>query len=59
MVPEQPITMAPKLEKVKDAECQSGAKSTDTALAHLQELSLDRVGLLTNLLEKMAAGGES
>lgn len=39
-------------------ECQSGLKFTDTALSHLQALTLDAVGLLTDLLEKIAAGGE-
>ena len=37
----------------------AGAKFTDTALACLQALTLDAVGPLTDLLEKMAAGGES
>ena len=51
--------MAPKLGKVMGAQCQANAKSTNTALARLQALALDAVGLLTDLLEKMAAGGES
>lgn len=34
-------------------------KSTGTALACLQALTLDAVGPLTDLLEKIAAGGES
>ena len=41
------------------AECQAIARSTDTALARLQALTLDAVGPLTDLLEKMAAVGES
>ena len=59
LVPDLPITMAPKLDKVMGAECQSGVKSTDTALARLQALALDAVGPLTSLLEKMASSGES
>ena len=59
LVPDLPITMAPKLDKVMGAECQSGVKSTDTALARLQVLALDAVGPLTSLLEKMASSGES
>ena len=59
LVPELPITMAPKLDKVMGAECQAGAKSTDSALARLQALTLDAVGLLTDLLERMAAAGEA
>lgn len=59
LVPEMLITMGPKLDKVTGAECQSGVKSTDTALAQLQALTLDAVGPLTDLIEKMAAGGES
>ena len=55
LVPELPITMAPKLDNVMSAECQSDAKSTDTALARLQALTLDAVGPLTDLLEKVAA----
>ena len=59
LVPEMPITMVPKLGKVMGAECQSGVKSTDTALASLQALTLDAIGPLTDLLEKMAACGNS
>ena len=51
--------MAPKLDKIMGAECQLGVKSTDTALACLQALTLDVIGPLTNLLEKMAACGNS
>ena len=59
LVPEMPITMVPKLDKVMGAECQSGVKSTDTALVRLQALTLDAIGPLTDLLEKMAACGNS
>ena len=48
LVPEIPINMAPKLEKVMGAECQSGVKSTDTALACLQALTLNAIGPLTD-----------
>ena len=41
------------------AECQSDVKSTDTALARLQAFTLDAIGPLTDLLEKMAACGNS
>ena len=44
--------MAPKLDKVMGDEYQLGAKSTDTALASLQALTLDAVGPLTDLLER-------
>lgn len=59
LVPDLPITMAPKLDKVMGAECQSGVKSTDTALARLQALALDAVGPLTSLLEKMASSDDA
>ena len=59
LVPEMPITMAPKLDKIMGAECQSGMNSTDTALARLQALTLDAIGPLTDLLEKIAACGNS
>ena len=58
LVPEMPITMAPKLDKIMDAECQSGVKCTDTALARLQALTLDAIGPLSDL-EKFAACGNS
>ena len=59
LVPDLPITMAPKLDKVMGAECQPGVKSTDTALARLQALSLDAVGPLTDILEKISSCGEA
>ena len=55
LVPELPIIMAPKLDKVMGAECQSNVKSTDIALVHVQALTLDAVWSLTDLLEKMVA----
>ena len=58
LVPEMPITMAPKLDKIMDTECQSGVKCTDTALARLQALTLDVIGPLSDL-EKLAACGNS
>ena len=51
--------MTPKLDKIMGAECQLGVKSTDTTLARLQALTLDVIGPLNNLLEKMAAHGNS
>ena len=51
--------MAPKFDKIMGAECQFSVKSTDTTLARLQALTLDVIGPLTNLLEKMAACGNS
>ena len=51
--------MVPKLDKVMGDECQSGVKSIDTAVAHLQALVLDAMGPLTALLEKMASSEES
>ena len=58
LVPEIPITMAPKLDKIMDDECQSGVKCTDTALARLQALTLDAIGPLSDL-EKLATCGNS
>ena len=53
LVPDSPVTMAPKLDKVMAAECLPGVRSTDQSLARLQALMLDAVGPLTDLLEKM------
>ena len=53
LVPDSPVTMAPKLDKVMAAECLPGVRSTDHSLARLQALMLDAVGPLTDLLEKM------
>ena len=52
LIPDLPLTMPSKLDKVMGAECQLGVKSTDMALAHLQALALDAVGPFTDLLEK-------
>ena len=54
VVPDLPITMAPKLDKVMAAECLPTVRSTDQSLARLQALMLDAVGLLTDLMERMA-----
>ena len=53
LVPDSPVTMAPKLDKVMAAECLPGVRSTDQSLARLQALMLDAVSPLTDLLEKM------
>ena len=54
LVPDSPVTMAPKLDKVMAAECLPGVRSTDQSLqACLQALMLNAVGPLTDLLEKM------
>ena len=54
LVPEMPITMAPKLDKIMDTACQSGVKCTDTALARPQALTLDAIGPLSDL-EKVSS----
>ena len=55
LVPDLPISMAPKLDKVMAAECLPAVRSTDQSLARLQALMLDAVGPLTDLLEKMGS----
>ena len=58
VVPDLPITMAPKLDKVMAAECLPTVRSTDQSLARLQALMLDAVGPLTDLMERMAGTPE-
>ena len=54
VVPDMPLTMALKLDKVMAAECVSAVRTTDQSLACLQALMLDAVGPLTDLLEKIS-----
>ena len=58
VVPDLPLTMAPKLDKVMAAECLPTVRSTDQNLARLQVLMLDAVGPLTDLMERMASTSE-
>ena len=53
LVPDMPLTMAPKLDKVMAAECVPAVRSSDQTLARLQALVLDAVGPLTDLLERI------
>ena len=53
LVPDMPLTMAPKLDKVMAAECVPAVRSSDQTLARLQALVLDVVGPLTDLLERI------
>ena len=58
VVPDLPLTMAPKLDKVMAAECLPTVRSTDQSIARLQALMLDAVGPLTDLMERMASTSE-
>ena len=53
LVPDMPLTMAPKLDKVMAAECVPAVRSLDQTLARLQASVLDAVGPLTDLLERI------
>ena len=53
LVPDMPLTIAPKLDKVMAAECIPAVRSSDQSLARLQALMLDVVGPLTDLLERI------
>ena len=53
LVPDMPLTMAPKLDKVMAAECVPTVRSSNQTLARLQALMLDAVGPLTDLLERI------
>ena len=54
LVPDMPLTMAPKLDKVMAAECVPAVRTSDQSLACLQALMLDAVGPLTDLLERIS-----
>ena len=54
LVPDMPLTMAPKLDKVMSAECIPAVRTSDQSLARLQALMLDVVGPLTDLLERIS-----
>ena len=53
LVPDMPLTMALKLDKVMAAECVPAVRTSDQSLARLQALMFDVVGYLTNLLERI------
>ena len=59
LVPDMPLTMAPKLDKVMAAECVPAVRTSDQSLARLQALMLDAVGPLTHLLEKISESSPS
>ena len=54
LVPDMPLTMAPKLDKVMAAECFLAVRTSDQSLARLQTLMLDVVGPLTDLRERIS-----
>ena len=54
LVPDMPLTMAPKLDKVMAAECIPAVRTSDQSLARLQALMLDTVGPLTDLRERIS-----
>ena len=53
LVPDMPLTMAPKLDKVTALECLPAVRTADQSFARLQALMLDAVGPLTDLLERI------
>ena len=54
LVPDMPLTMAPKLDKVMAAESVPAVRTLDQSLGRLQALMLDAVGPLTDLLERIS-----
>ena len=52
-LPKVAVTKTPSLDPVMAAQCSKNTKANDKTLAHLQALTLDAVGPLTDLLEKL------
>ena len=52
-LPKVAVTKTPSLDPVMAAQCFKNTKANDKTLARLQALTLDAVGLLTDLLEKL------
>ena len=52
-LPKVPVTKTPSLDPVMVAQCSKSTKANDKTLACLQALTLDAVGPLTDLLEKL------
>ena len=52
-LPKVAITKAPTLDPVMSSQCSKSTKTSDKALARVQALTLDAIGPLTDLLEKL------
>ena len=53
MLPKVAITKVPSLNPVMASQYSKSTKTTDKALAHVQSLTLDVIGPITRLLEKL------
>ena len=55
-LPKVAVTKTPSLDPVMAAQCSKSTKANDKVLARLQALTLDAVGPLTDILEKLNSG---